>query len=154
MKINIGCGYDKREGWINIDKAEEVKPDMVVDIEKGLPFGDNSVDEIYSHHCLEHIRPGRWKFVLAEIARVAKPGCILELDLPFDNIASRTNIDHYRAFTFSSFDQLIDNTPLRHYYSPLKLHRLERKPFKIIRILCALFPLLKNNIHFKFSIVK
>jgi len=30
MKLNIGCGYKKLEGFVNIDKAVEVSPDMVV----------------------------------------------------------------------------------------------------------------------------
>ena len=156
-KLHIGCGYEKKpseEGWINIDIAQEVKPDLIVDIEKGLPFPDNYFDEIYSHHCLEHIRPEHWRFVLAEISRVAKDNCILELELPFDNISTRTHPDHYRTFTFSSWDQYTDEDNLRDYYSPLRLHRLEPKPGKIYRIICALFPLLKHSIHFKFSIIK
>ena len=153
-KLNIGCGYKKRNNWINIDIAKEVNPDIVVDIEKGLPFPDNSFEKIYSHHCLEHIRPEHWKFVLAKISRVAKHGCILELELPFDNISTRTHPDHYRTFTFSSWDQYTDEDNLRSYYSPLRLHRLESKPNKIYRIICTLCPLLKNTIHFKFSIIK
>jgi len=153
-KLHIGCGYNKKVGWFNIDTAKEVNPDMVVDIEQGLPFPDNSFEEIYSEHCLEHVRPEHWRFVLAEIARVAKHDCILELDLPFDNISTRTHPDHYRTFTFSSWDQYTDQDNLRSYYSSLRLHRLEAKPNKIIRIICALFPIVKNSIHFKFSVIK
>ena len=128
-KLHLGCGYIKRpieDGWINIDIAPEVKPDLIIDIEKGLPFPDNTFEEIYSSHCLEHIRPEHWRFVLAEIARVAKPGCIFELELPFDNISTRTHPDHYRTFTFSSWDQYTDEDTMRDYYSPLKLHRFYR----------------------------
>lgn len=158
-RLNIGCGYTKRpaeEGWINIDRAPQVKPDLVVDIEQGLPFPDNYFDEIYSEQCLEHIRPLYWRHVLAEIARVAKHGCILELWLPFDNISQRTNVDHYRTFTFSSWDQFTDEDNLRDYYSPLRLHRIEPKPNKLHRIICALLPLpfIRDHIHFKFSVIK
>lgn len=151
-KLNLGCGDKLLEGFINIDKAKEVNPDMVVDIEKGLPFKDNSIDYIYSCHCLEHIRPGRWRFVLNEIARVAKKGCILELHLPFDNIRTRGNIDHYKTFNFGSFDQLIDGNK-RNYYSKLRLKPLIKYPY-LEKLFYYLFPLPKTTIKFKFNVVK
>jgi len=150
-KLNIGCGYEKKGGYIDISK--DVNPDMVVDIEKGLPFPDNHFSYIYSHHCLEHIRPEHWKFVLNEIARVSKSGCILELSLPFDNIATRNHFDHYRCFNYCSFDQLIDDD-LRDYYIDLRLERVNPKPNKLIRVFFNLFSFFKHNIDFKFKVIK
>ena len=40
-KLQIGCGWNKIKGFVNIDKASQVKPDVVVNIEKGLPFPDD-----------------------------------------------------------------------------------------------------------------
>lgn len=156
MKLHIGCGYNKLEGFINIDKAKEVEPDKVVNIEEGLPFPDNSFDYIYSEHCIEHVRPYYWKFVLDEIARVAKEGCILELRLPFDNIQSRTNPDHYRGFSWGSFRQLeIGNAGKRNYYSKLNLIRLSSEPNKLIKLFYYMFPVLyRGDVYFKFKIVK
>ena len=82
MKLNIGCGLKKKEDYINIDISKKVGPDKVVDIEKGLPFDDNTFDVIYSSHCLEHIVPGKISLVLKEIVRVAKDGAKLNLVLP------------------------------------------------------------------------
>lgn len=152
-KLNIGCGWNKEEGFINIDKAPEVNPDKVVNIEEGLPFENNYFDYIYSEHTLEHIKPQYWKFVLEEISRVAKDGCVLKLKLPFDNIGTRTNIDHYRTFSFGSFDQLLEEGE-RNYYSNLKLKHLYKKPNKLIRIFFYLFPFFKHEVNFKFKIIK
>ena len=102
-KLNIGCGNEKMQGFINIDISEKVKPDIVVDIEKGLPFKDNYFEYIYSKNSLEEIRPQQWDFVLREIGRVANNHCILKLDLPFDNLYQRTRINHYRVFSWDSF---------------------------------------------------
>jgi len=45
LKLNLGCGLDKREGYINLDVRKEVKPDIVCDLEHSfLPFTDESVD--------------------------------------------------------------------------------------------------------------
>ena len=151
--LQIGCGWDKMDNTVNIDKASEVKPDIVVDIEKGLPFPDNSFDKIFSYHCLEHIRPEYWKFVLNEIFRIAKNECVLEMKLPFDNVGQRTNADHYRTFSWHSFDQLKEDG-LREYYADLKLVNLRRNPFKLTKLFFYLFPFLKYEVYFKFKVVK
>ncbi len=128
---------------------------MVLNIEEGLPFEDNSVDYIYSEHCLEHVCPCKWKYVLSEIARVAADGCILELKLPFDNIATRGNFDHFRTFNWNSFSQLEVGSN-RYYYSPLKLIKLHKKPNVFVMTFFCMFPLLKPNweVCLKFEIVK
>lgn len=152
-KLQIGCGWDKKEGFVNIDKASQVKPDFVVNIEKGLPFPDNSFEHIFSQHCLEHVRPEYWKFILEEIARVAKNGCILELYLPFDNIYNRTNSDHYRTFHWTSFAQNEIGSN-RFYYTNLKLKRIGKVPNRFVRALYILFPLFFKEVHFIYRIIK
>lgn len=153
QKLNIGCGWDKLEGFVNIDKSPEVDPDMIVDIENGLPFPDNSFRYIYSEHCLEHITPEKWRFTLNEIARVAKDGCILEMKLPFDNVGQRTNADHFRTFSWHSFDQFIPKGD-RSYYSDLNMIKLTKNPNILEKLFFYLFPFLKYEVHFKFKIVK
>jgi predicted SAM-dependent methyltransferase len=152
-KLQIGCGWDKKNGFVNIDISKDVNPDLVINIEEGLPFPDNSFDYIYSCHCLEHVRPQYWKFVLSEISRVSKNGCVLELLLPFDNIGQRTNADHYRSFSWGSFDQF-DPESKRFYYSNLKLKKLNRTPYKVIKLFFYLFPFLKYEVYFKFKVIK
>lgn len=154
IKINIGCGRHKIKGYINLDIAKEVNPDILVDIEKkGLPFPDNSIDEIYSSHCLEHIRPQYWLFVLQEIARVAKHKCLLILDLPFDNMVQRSHADHYRTFSWDSFHDHEEDSEVL-YYSNLILRNLHKRPNIFYRLWYNLFPFLKKHILFEFEIIK
>lgn len=152
-KLHIGCGWKKSTGFVNIDKAKEVKPDLVVDIEEGLPFKDDSFEYIYSEHSLEHVRPEYWRFVLNEIARVAQDGCVLEMKLPYDNSGQRTNADHYRTFSWNSFDQFSEEGD-RNYYSDLRLINLKRTPNKLVKLFFYLFPFFKYEVHFKFKVVK
>jgi SAM-dependent methyltransferase len=149
MKLNIGCGYSHKLGFTNIDVSPDVKPDMVVDIEQGLPFKDNSVDEIYSCHCLEHIRPEKWRFVLKEIARVCKPNAILTLDLPFDNAGTRTHFDHYRTFTYGSFQELRE-----YYLDGVRFETLEHEDNACMRAFYLMFPFLKSSIQIKLKVIK
>jgi len=34
MKLNLGCGYHKRSGFLNVDVRSECLPDMTVDLER------------------------------------------------------------------------------------------------------------------------
>ncbi|MHB8871221.1 MAG: class I SAM-dependent methyltransferase [Candidatus Doudnabacteria bacterium] len=82
MKINLGCGYRKIEGFINIDNREECDPDILFDISKGLTFEDNSVDHVRSFDIIEHIPIGKVMSLIEEIYRVLKPNGIWESMTP------------------------------------------------------------------------
>ena len=59
MKVNLGSGFKRIEGFVNVDDDPLVEPDYIVNVEKDkLPFDDNSVEEIRAHHILEHIGDG------------------------------------------------------------------------------------------------
>ena len=76
-----------------------------------------------------------------------------ELKLPFDNIGQRTNADHFRTFSWRSFDQFTKKSK-RFYYSDLKLERLHKLPNIFVKLFFYLFPFLKYEVHLKFKIVK
>src|SRR3972149_4347712 len=80
MKLDIGCGNRKKEGYIGIDKVKFDCVDIVKDIQKGLPFLDNVIDEIYCSHCLEHIED--LIFVMNEFYRVLKKEGVLIIEVP------------------------------------------------------------------------
>jgi len=153
-KLNLGCGWRKIPGFLNIDISPEVKPDMVVDLSEGLPFLDNTFEEIYSSHVIEHIIPCKFRFVLEEIGRVAKNGCILELYLPLDNIFARTTIDHYRTFSYTSFDEFCEKFSHHKHYFSYRLERLIPKPNFLKRVWYQFFPFTKGTVHFRFRIIK
>ena len=71
--IELGCGPNKAAGAIGIDQFDVKNVDIVADIENGLPFlPDNSVDELFSRHVLEHIE--NLELLIKEIHRVLKAG--------------------------------------------------------------------------------
>ena len=73
LKLNLGCGYRKIEGYVNIDNRPDVSPDIIVDVAEGLPYDDSSVDEVMAADFLEHIPIGKTVGVIEEIYRVLKP---------------------------------------------------------------------------------
>jgi len=79
IKLNLGCHKWKIQGWINLDTDEKMKPDVFMDVEK-LDYPDNSVDEIYAGHMLEHLTAD--SNGLEEWRRVLKPGGKITITVP------------------------------------------------------------------------
>ncbi len=99
MKIDLGCGILKREGYIRIDKDPAVCPDYCLDLEKDkLPFEDNSVVEVLMSHVFEHLRD--ITFPLTEIYRVLKPEGLLRIESPYwKHESAFSDPDHIRFVT-------------------------------------------------------
>lgn len=75
MKINIGCGRDKINGFVGLDISANVGADIVHDIENGLPFEDDSVTEIIMYDVLTQLSSKKvFKSVMNELWRVVKKG--------------------------------------------------------------------------------
>jgi len=84
MKLNLGCGYNQLPGYINVDHDPICKPDVVADLEATLPFEDNSVDEIYLHHVLEHLGQTTKTYfsVWKEFYRILKDQGVIRIIVP------------------------------------------------------------------------
>jgi predicted SAM-dependent methyltransferase len=73
VKLNLGCGWNKKEGYINIDINPRWKPDLLHNILTGLPYSDSSVEEILAQDFLEHIPASDTIWAVEEIYRVLEP---------------------------------------------------------------------------------
>lgn len=83
LQLNIGCGSNKIEGFINIDTEESCKPDLLHNImEAPLPYEKGSVDKIVFFHCIEHVRKCYHRGILLEFHRVLKVDGILLISYP------------------------------------------------------------------------
>lgn len=72
--LELGCGpFRKYNNSITIDKVDLESVDILADMNEGLAFiPDNSINEIYSYHFLEHIE--NFEHLMLEIYRVLKKG--------------------------------------------------------------------------------
>lgn len=74
MKLDLGCGKNKKEGFIGVDCRAFDGVDVVADLRKPWPWENDSVDEVHCSHFVEHLTaPERIHFV-NELHRVLKTG--------------------------------------------------------------------------------
>lgn len=78
MKINLGCGEDIREGYINAD-IREIPGTIKMDACQPLPYEDNSVDVILAQKLLSYIPRAKLLPLLKEFYRTLKQGGTLEI---------------------------------------------------------------------------
>ncbi|HVY06901.1 MAG TPA: methyltransferase domain-containing protein [Burkholderiales bacterium] len=85
-KLNVGCGTDYREGFINIDGSNVLsKVDAVIDIGKASlldHFGAGEVDFILANDIIEH--HFRWEAlaILRDFFTLLAPGGSIEIRVP------------------------------------------------------------------------
>lgn len=100
MRVNLACGDDYQEGYVNLDLREDCRVELVADV-RHLPFADGSVDELLANDCLEHFPADQTGPLLAEWRRVLVAGGTLTLKLPnlyalaraliaYDDVGNRT----------------------------------------------------------------
>lgn len=98
MKLELGGGshFARGDGWVNMDQCKEA--DIVQDLNvTPWPIADDTVDEIYSSHCIEHvIDPHSF---LRECARIGKIGCVVEIRCPYTYSDMAMTAGHIHVFS-------------------------------------------------------
>lgn len=83
LKLDIGCGPNKRPGFIGADSIAFPGVDVVTDLRKPWPWKDATVEEIHSSHCIEHFNSLERVHFYNEMFRVMKVGAKATLVAPF-----------------------------------------------------------------------
>lgn len=112
QRLHLGCGADIRAGWINLDSRALPGVDVLADLDacrrKPLPFADDSIDEFFASHVLEHL--GDPLAFMQELHRIAKSGAKAEFRVPYgssdDADQDPTHIRRYFQRSFYYFSQL------------------------------------------------
>lgn len=108
MKLNLGCGSYKRDGYIDVDLWEGAKPDKVVDLFRPdwwMEFGENAVDTIYCGHFVEHIPHGNEKVdmfftFMDNCYKVMKDGAVMTIRWPhYASFITHIEPTHRRSIT-------------------------------------------------------
>lgn len=80
MRLNLGAGDWRPEGWVTVDLANaDINHDLSV---YPWPFPDKSAEAILASHVLEHFSRADGMWFLAECWRILRPGARLQLAVP------------------------------------------------------------------------
>lgn len=121
VRVELGCGSTKNEGYLGIDRFSLPNVDLVADLNKGIPLEDNSVDVIFCSHSLEHF--DSLSNIVNDIYRVCKHKAIINILSPYHmETVNLANIYHKQVFneaTFRFFSKESSTTiDDREYYNP------------------------------------
>jgi SAM-dependent methyltransferase len=148
LKVNLGAGSSKIDGYVSLDKFEFFEPDIVHDLETfPYPFDDNSVDNIIMSHVLEHIgqHPDTFHAIIKELYRICKPAALIDIAVPHprhdDFISDPTHVRAITPLGLALYDRELNeewertnasNSPLALIYNVnFKIRKVKYVPDKI-----------------------
>ena len=110
-KLHVGCGRNIMESWINLDIADLPGVDIVADLDNcknvKLPLGNDSIDEFFVSHVIEHIRNPL--DMMEELHRVASPDALAVFRCPYGSsdeaFEDPTHVRQYFLNSFGYFSQ-------------------------------------------------
>lgn len=82
MKLHLGCGRLKLPGYKSVDIRPETGADIIADVRNLHMIDDDSVDEIYFCHGMEHVPEPEVQSTLEEWSRILVRGGWLYLSVP------------------------------------------------------------------------
>ena len=174
-RLNLGCGRDIRPGYVNLDLAKIRGIDVVANLETPLPFADDSFDEVFTSHVLEHVSD--LFALLAELRRICRPGAVIRIYVPhLSFFGAYTDPTHKRFFGYHSFDYFTEGG-VYNFYSHLRFRIRKRQirffwiknekreiPSQVLTALINAFPrayerffcwmLPANELYFELEVVK
>lgn len=145
LKLNIGSHIIMfHNGWVNMDvlnlsqfAIREGYKFLQHDSRTKLPFGDETVDLIYSSHFLEHLTYDDAVVFMTECKRVMKKGATMRLMLPDTELLMSKCANH----TMSDFDEINvesanANTDMAKFWNLVFNGHLAAYDFNSLRMLC------------------
>jgi SAM-dependent methyltransferase len=147
VRLNLGSGNEYRKGWINIDVDPRWEPDILCNIEEGIPLEDNSVDFVFTKHVLEHIHPEKFAFVMGELKRVCRNGAKIVIYCPYFSCSiTYKTFDHLMPITYYTFDSFpgLEVSSKKLYFFRSSFGYENKIITKVTKILNPLLSLLPN----------
>lgn len=82
VKINLGSGHWKFEGWVNVDIDAESRPEVLADLSTDLPFRDGCAAFMHTEDFIDQLDIGAAARFLRECHRILKPGGVIRVLTP------------------------------------------------------------------------
>ncbi len=105
MRLHLGCGNNRLEGWLNADLYRTSATDVTFDLMQPWPLDDDKISECYASHVLEHL-PDPIHF-FKELWRVCQNNAQVILRLPYGaSDAAFWDLTHLRPWFAENFAML------------------------------------------------
>ncbi len=129
VAIDLGCGdYKQVETAIGVDRSSRRAVNAIADLEKGLPFRDESIDHVFAVHVLEHLRD--LIHLMNEVHRVLRPDGVLHVLVPYwQHPVAVADPTHVRLFVPDSFKIFCERRDGIKPYRPLLISHNEDTVF-------------------------
>lgn len=82
LKLDLGCGKGKKEGFLGVDRIKFEGVDVVHDLATHWPWDSNSVTEVYCSHFVEHLEARQRIHFVNELHRVLIPNGTAQIVVP------------------------------------------------------------------------
>ena len=122
MRINLACGDDYKEGWVNVDYRDNVKIDVKHDLNKfPYPFKNGSknfgADVCYIRNAIDCLNsPIK---TIKEMARITKTGGEVIIHSPHAlSYAYLSGLEHQHHFTENTFNDYTMTVSYTHLTLP------------------------------------
>ena len=80
-KLNLGCGPNQLDGWLNTDR-QPLPGSCYLNASRPFPLPDSAFYAVFGEHMIEHLPFPAAAAMVAECARVLRPGGHLRLATP------------------------------------------------------------------------
>jgi len=122
-KLNIGCGFDIKEGYVNLDSVKLKGVDIVHDLDSfPYPFKDDTFEDILCSHVLEHVSD--ITKVMEEIYRISKDKAKVKIMVPyFASPNAWRDPTHKRLFNYDTFSYFSESC----YYNDVKMDVVKKR---------------------------
>jgi hypothetical protein len=115
LKLNLGCGRNIKQGWVNVDFAErENKPDIICDLTKEFPFESDSCSFIYAEHFIEHLEWLDGRILLVRCFKSLQERGVLRIVFPDFEKIFRSYINRDDSF-FKNMSRGLDDDDYNYY---------------------------------------
>lgn len=133
-RLNLGCGNDIKEGYVNLDFVKQKGVDVVHDLSKfPWPFRDNEFDEVYTSHFLEHVKD--FERTLLEIKRICKNNARVIVRVPhFSCGVTYRDPTHRTFFSYFTFDYYTRENRNYKKLSELNFLKIKKRKLNFTRL--------------------
>jgi hypothetical protein len=102
VRVDLGCGPRKAQGFIGVDCVALPEVDIVADLTGVFPMADNSVDVLRAHDAIEHLVDRL--HTMNEIWRVCRHGAVVDIRVPSTDgrgaFQDPTHVSYWNANSF------------------------------------------------------